>query len=52
LEPSLFGEPFEATGADNRYGLPPYYSLHAWIWKNNPSGMFKDWNPKVTCANG
>lgn len=21
--------------------------LHAWIWKNNPSGMFSDWNPKA-----
>ena len=21
--------------------------LHAWIWKNNPSGMFEDFNPKV-----
>jgi hypothetical protein len=25
------------------------YVLHAWIWKNNPSGMFEDWNPKVAC---
>lgn len=24
--------------------------LHAWIWKNNPAGMFADWNPNVTCA--
>ncbi len=24
----------------NRYGLPAFYSLHAWIWKNNPKGMF------------
>jgi hypothetical protein len=24
--------------------------LHAWIWSNNPSGTFEDWNPKVgTC---
>ncbi|MEP6759785.1 MAG: hypothetical protein ABJA93_00275 [Sporichthyaceae bacterium] len=49
--PSLFGQTFDDTGAENRYGLPPYYSLHAWIWKNNPDGMFKDWNPEVTCAN-
>jgi hypothetical protein len=26
------------------------YILHAWIWKNNPSGMFQDWNPRVSCA--
>jgi hypothetical protein len=25
------------------------YVLHAWVWKNNPAGMFEDWNPKVTC---
>jgi hypothetical protein len=25
------------------------YVLHAWIWKNNPSGVFKDWNPNVSC---
>jgi hypothetical protein len=25
------------------------YMLHAWIFKNNPSGVFADWNPDVTC---
>jgi hypothetical protein len=25
------------------------YILHAWIWKHNPSGIFQDWNPKVSC---
>jgi hypothetical protein len=25
------------------------YVLHAWIWKNNPAGIFEDWNPKVSC---
>ena len=25
------------------------YVLHAWIWKNNPSGIFEDWNPTVSC---
>jgi hypothetical protein len=28
---------------------PAFYLMHAWIWMNNPSGMFADWNPKVTC---
>ena len=48
--PSLFGEEFELIPSTNRYGLPAFYELHAWIWKSNPSGMFKDWNPNVTCA--
>jgi len=33
----------------NRYGLPPFYSLHAWIWKPNPSGLLFAWNPRVSC---
>lgn len=48
--PTLFGQTFELVRSGNRYGLPPFYELHAWIWKNNPSGMFVDWNPQVSCA--
>ena len=48
--PSLFGQPFELVHAGNRYGLPDFYELHAWVWKNNPLGMNNDWNPAVTCA--
>lgn len=47
--PSLFGQPFNVTNAPNRYGLPAFYSLHAWIWAPNPTDMFSPWNPRVTC---
>ena len=47
--PALFGKTFTLIGAGNRYGLDPFYELHAWIWRPNPSGIFKDWNPSVTC---
>ena len=47
--PSLFGRQFALVEAGNRYGLPAFYQLHAWIWKPNPSGMFNDWNPRVSC---
>jgi len=50
--PSLFGREFELVKAGNRYGLPAFYELHAWLWKHNPSGFFEDWNPRVTCAFG
>jgi len=30
-------------------GSPAFYSLHAWIWKDNPAGMFSMWNPDVHC---
>ena len=37
--PSLFGKEFDEIPADNRYGIPASWALHAWIWKPNPSGM-------------
>jgi hypothetical protein len=47
--PSLFGQQFMLNPAPNRFGLPAFYSLHAWIWRQNPHGMFRPWNPKVSC---
>ena len=34
----------------NRFGLPDFWALHAWIWKFNPSGTFAMWNPDVNCT--
>lgn len=48
--PALFGHRFDFTASPNRYGLPPFYSLHAWVWKHNPAGTFAMWNPGVSCA--
>ena len=48
--PRLFGRTFELVPAGNRYGLPAFYELHAWLFRSNPSGMFEDWNPRVSCA--
>ena len=50
--PSLFGTPFDEIKADNRYGIPASWALHAWIWKPNPSGMLYAWNPRVDCGAG
>jgi len=47
--PVLFGQTFDLVEEPNRYGIPDFYALHAWIWKPNPSGMFAMWNPKVKC---
>jgi hypothetical protein len=47
--PKLFGEDFHLVTSPNRYDLPPFYALHVWAWKHNPSGTFADWNPLVTC---
>lgn len=48
--PSLYGQRFTLTPAGNRFGLPAFYELHAWVWKHNPLGMFEDFNPRVSCA--
>jgi hypothetical protein len=47
--PQLFGREFELVPAGNRYGLPPFYELHAWLWTHNPSGAFADYSPRVHC---
>jgi hypothetical protein len=47
--PSMFGRQFDFTDSPNRYGIPPFYALHAWIWKPNPSGILEPWNPRVDC---
>lgn len=47
--PVLMGQLFNYVGSPNRYGIPAFYELHVWAWKNNPSGMFADWNPMVSC---
>jgi hypothetical protein len=47
--PSLFGREFAFTPTPNRFGLPAYYSLHAWLYKKNPSGLLAPWNPQVSC---
>ncbi len=49
LPPALFGHEFHLVEEGNRFGLPAFYELHAWIWSHNPSGMFEDWNPRIDC---
>ncbi|HET9347234.1 MAG TPA: hypothetical protein VFO05_16195 [Candidatus Limnocylindrales bacterium] len=47
--PSLFGEEFHTVPFPNRYEVPAFFALHAWIWETNPSGTFADFNPNVSC---
>jgi hypothetical protein len=50
--PSLFGQEFMLTNLAP-YGAPGanVWTLHAWIWAPNPSGLLMPWNPRVTCEN-
>ena len=47
--PTVVGQDLSLTGAGNRYGMPPFYQRHIWLWEPNPDGMFADWNPNVSC---
>jgi hypothetical protein len=42
--PVLHGQQFHAN---ETFGL---WTLHVWVFKHNPEGMFADWNPTISCA--
>jgi hypothetical protein len=42
--PELLGEQF------TRHSFLPVFKLHIWLWRQNPAGVYADWNPNVTCA--
>lgn len=41
--PQLLGQKF------TQHSALPIYKLHIWLWRENPDGTYKDWNPKVSC---
>jgi hypothetical protein len=47
--PELMGQLFHLFEAPNRFGLPAFYTLHVWAWKDNPNGAFVNWHPDVSC---
>lgn len=47
--PMLEGQAFQFVNAPNRYGIPAFFELHVWAWRDNPNGAFVDWNTKVSC---
>ena len=48
-QPELMGQLFHYWESPNRFGLPAFYTLHVWAWKENPNGAFVNWHPKVSC---
>lgn len=47
--PALFGRAFDGPMLGHAPGMPIHYDLHVWLHKRNPSGLFAQWNPDVTC---
>ena len=47
--PQLMGQLLHLFESPNRFGLPTFYTLHVWAWKENPTGMFVNWHAKISC---
>ena len=42
--PQLLGRTFQR---EDEFGV---FALHAWVWRENPTGLFAETNPRVTCS--
>jgi hypothetical protein len=47
--PQLMGQLLHLFESPNRFGLPNFYTLHVWAWKDNPTGTFSNWHANVSC---
>ena len=48
--PVILGQQTNFVGSPNRFGLPAFYELHVWAFRNNTKGTYVDFNPAVSCA--
>ena len=39
-----------ATPIDEAHMFEPHYDRHVWLYRDNPNGMFAQFNPNVSCA--
>jgi len=42
--PQFLGATFQS---EDEFGV---YALHAWVWRDNPEGLFAETNPRVSCG--
>jgi len=54
--PSFMGVPYDemaddpATAADEAHHFEPHYDRHVWVHRENPIGVFAQFNPSVNCG--
>jgi hypothetical protein len=41
-----------STPADEAHMFEPHYDRHVWLYRDNPNGMFAQFNPRVSCEHG
>jgi hypothetical protein len=39
-----------ATELDEAHGFAPHYDRHVWLYRDNPNGIYTQFNPAVSCA--
>ena len=53
--PSFQGVPYDkmvddpATEVDEAHMFEPHYDRHVWVYRDNPNGVFAQFNPNATC---
>ncbi len=53
--PSFHGVPYDtmaddpATALDEAHNFEPHHDRHVWLYRENPNGIFAQFNPRVTC---
>lgn len=57
VDPPFFhGVPYDymeddpATEVDEAHMFEPHWDRHVWVYRENPNGIFAQYNPTVTCA--
>jgi hypothetical protein len=54
--PTFQDQPFNAmaddptTAVDEAHLFEPHHDLHVWLYRENPNGMFAQFNPRVSCT--
>ena len=38
------------TALDEAHMFEPHFDRHVWLFRENPNGVFAQFNPKVSCA--
>ena len=48
--PTMSGRAFDPPNPNHPDPMVrPFWTLHAWVWQENPDGMFVPFNPAVNC---
>jgi hypothetical protein len=47
--PAVLGQTFDGPMEGHAPGMPWHYDVHVWVAEANPSGVFAQFNPAISC---